>query len=230
MAVGAQRLRQRWEAAQEAELRYWRTYRSIPTYQDFEPEPYWAERLDRLGIPAAAWQTLTVVEVGCGPTGMIFYLPPSRRKVGLDPLLGRLQVERPECVDLIRAVGEALPLRAGSADLVICQNVIDHVLNPHAVLDEIHRILRPAARLYLMAHTFPALLFPFLGFDTPHPHHWSSRQLLDLVGSHRFRIERQTREPTRFPVTWRGLVDPRTWKPAAANLIVSATFVSARQG
>lgn len=175
------------------------------------------------------------MEVGCGPFGAIFYLPPCRRKIGIDPLAGRFVLETdrfalPTAGDvyLLRAMGEHLPLRDRCADLVVCYNVLDHVMIPEAVLDEIHRILGPEGQLWLMSHTFPAALCPFLGFDKPHPHHWSNAQLLDLVRSRGFRIDRYERQPIGFPVTWRTLFDPRTWKHVAANLIASSTSLAAR--
>jgi len=220
--------RARWQAAQEAEVAFWRNMRSIPTYRDFDPRAYWGERFSRLGVAADALRDQTVVEVGCGPLGMIFFLPPCGRKLGLDPLLGRFEVEKTADVALVRAVGESLPLRDRCADLVICQNVIDHVMAPDAVLREIRRIIRPEGRLFLMAHTFPAALCPFLGFDKPHPHHWPAARLLAMVQSHGFRVEHQEQEPLRLPVKWRAIIDPRTWKQIGANLIVSSTFVTAR--
>jgi hypothetical protein len=44
----------------------------------------------------------------------------------------------------------------------------------------------------------------------------------------RYRIKLYHQERMRFPVTWKSLVDPRTWKHVAANLLVSATYIQAR--
>lgn len=227
--------RARWQAAQEAELAFWRDWRSIPTFRDFDPQTYWERQFRRLGVSAPSLRRQSVVEVGCGPFGAIFYLPPCAKKLAIDPLAGRFARELgrhalPATGDvaLLQAMGERLPLRDQCADLAICYNVLDHAMTPAAVLDEIHRILRPDGRLWLMSHTFPAALCPFLGFDKPHPHHWSMAQLLDLVRSRGFRIDRYEREPIGFPVTWRTLFDPRVWKQLAANLVVSCTHLTAR--
>ena len=63
----------------------------------------------------------------------------------------------------------------------------------------------------MIAHTFPAVLCPFLGFDKPHPHHWPAARLLAMVQSHGFRVEHRQQEPLRLPVKWRAIVDPRTF-------------------
>ena len=236
MAGRKRDLRSRWQAAQEAELAFWRQWRSIPTFQNFDHVAYWRDRFNRLGLSAAALQSRTVVEVGCGPLGGIFHLPLGGRKIGLDPLAGQFTVQKGDFalpgendVFVLRAVGEHLPLHDGCADIAICYNVIDHVMHPEAVLDEILRILRPNGPLYLMAHTFPAPLCPFLGFDKPHPHHWPIKRLLALVRSRGFRVEDHAQEPIGFPITWRTFVDPRAWKHIAADLFVSSSYMTARR-
>jgi SAM-dependent methyltransferase len=228
-------LRTRWQVAQQAELAFWQNWRDVPTFRDFDVPAYWAERFQRFGLTQPELRSQTVVEVGCGPLGAIFYLSECRQKVGLDPLAGKFAPQsgpyvpkHPEAVALLRAIGEQLPLRSSSADVVICYNVVDHVMSPEQVLDEIARILRPAGRLFLMSHTFPALLCPFLGFDKPHPHHWSFERLLRTVRARGFAIEHQERESIGFAVSWRTVFDPRAWKHVAANLLVSSAYVTAR--
>lgn len=46
------------------------------------------------------------------------------------------------------ADGHALPFRDGSFDAVVIQAVLEHVLEPQHVADEIHRVLRPAGLVY----------------------------------------------------------------------------------
>jgi ubiquinone/menaquinone biosynthesis C-methylase UbiE len=43
---------------------------------------------------------------------------------------------------------EALPLRAGSCDAVLCFNLLEHVLDHRAALAEMWRVLRPGGTLY----------------------------------------------------------------------------------
>jgi SAM-dependent methyltransferase len=44
--------------------------------------------------------------------------------------------------------GHALPFVSGSFDAVICQAVLEHVVNPWIVADEIHRVLKPGGLVY----------------------------------------------------------------------------------
>ena len=54
------------------------------------------------------------------------------------------------------AIGEQIPFRESSFDIVICSQVLGYVSNPAKVVAEIHRVLRPGGVLVLSA---PAL-FP----------------------------------------------------------------------
>ena len=44
------------------------------------------------------------------------------------------------------ASGEAIPLPDESVDAVVCENVVEHLVNPSDVLRELYRILRPGGR------------------------------------------------------------------------------------
>jgi SAM-dependent methyltransferase len=46
------------------------------------------------------------------------------------------------------ADGHALPFRTGSFDAVLVQAVLEHVLEPQTVVDEIHRVLKPDGLVY----------------------------------------------------------------------------------
>ncbi len=64
----------------------------------------------------------------------------------------------------VAGVGEQLPFRDGSFDLVICTQVLNYVKSPSQVIAEIRRALKPGGLLYL---TVPAI-FPLM-----HDHRWS---------------------------------------------------------
>lgn len=50
---------------------------------------------------------------------------------------------------VVQGVGEALPLPAGHFDLVCAWDVLEHVQEPRALLQEAHRVLRPGGALLL---------------------------------------------------------------------------------
>jgi len=57
----------------------------------------------------------------------------------------------------VQAAAEALPFEAESFDLVILQDVIEHVNNPEAVRSEVERVLKKKGRLYIQV----PFVFPF---------------------------------------------------------------------
>jgi ubiquinone/menaquinone biosynthesis C-methylase UbiE len=60
--------------------------------------------------------------------------------------------EAPAPVLLVRAFGEALPVRDAVLDTAVASLVLCTVDDPHAAVSELHRVLRPGGRLLLMEH------------------------------------------------------------------------------
>jgi SAM-dependent methyltransferase len=118
-----------------------------------------------------------LVDLGCGDT-------PYRAL--LAPLVGRyLGVDLPgnPAADMcLRADGSA-PLPDASADIVLSTQVLEHVADPRAYLDECRRLLRPGGRLILSTH----------GVWKYHPHpddfwRWTSAGLVRTIESAGFQI------------------------------------------
>ena len=80
--------------------------------------------------------------------------------VGLDPERSFLLKgnARENADDFIQAIGESIPLRDGSFDLVLLFEVLEHVMKPEVVLEEISRVLKPNGMLFL---TVPNRFYPF---------------------------------------------------------------------
>jgi len=91
-----------------------------------------------------------VIEVGSGAHGLIFCFDGERR-VGVDPLAvdyGGLFPGWQRRAQTVAAVGESLPFRDQSFDVVICDNVVDHAESPSRIVTELVRILAPEGLLY----------------------------------------------------------------------------------
>lgn len=91
-----------------------------------------------------------VIEVGSGSTGLIFFFG-AKRGIGLDPLsvsCAGLFPRWQRNVPTVAALGERLPFRDGSFDVVICDNVVDHAESPATIAKELIRILVPGGVLY----------------------------------------------------------------------------------
>lgn len=91
-----------------------------------------------------------VIEVGSGAHGLIFYFG-SANGIGVDPLAvsyGSLFPRWQRCAQTVAAVGESLPFRDRSFDVVLCDNVVDHAESPSRIVSELTRILAPGGLLY----------------------------------------------------------------------------------
>jgi SAM-dependent methyltransferase len=92
-----------------------------------------------------------VLEVGCGPRGIVFCWDAGALRVGVDPLaveyagaFGAWQRRALTCA----AGGESLPFANAAFDVVLCDNVIDHAGDPEAIVRELARVLAPGGVLY----------------------------------------------------------------------------------
>ncbi len=180
----------------QAELAFWRTLIKEGGSQARMGEPFevvfgrWQrDRLlslaDYLGLPAPdaidEWcRQRSVVEIGAGPYPAIAAARLGwRRAVAVDPLAKGYADEGmlPEvCRPLVylEAPGEAVPLPAHFADLVVIENCLDHVSDPQAVVREIHRLLVPGGLVWLFVDLSNYA-------DYLHPHPMSESRLKGLM-------------------------------------------------
>lgn len=97
----------------------------------------------------------TIVSIGCGCTGDLAAWP-AAVKIAADPLLYTYQQLGMLVGDVagsptvyLAVAGEALPLLDACADLVICRNALDHMPDPQLGLQQISRILKEDAHVFL---------------------------------------------------------------------------------
>jgi ubiquinone/menaquinone biosynthesis C-methylase UbiE len=93
----------------------------------------------------------TVAEVGCG-TGNVLREISGRRCLGMDISSQLLTRAREKCggrAHVLAADAEFLPLRTGSVDRLLCTEVLEHVLDPAAVLREFGRVTRGGGRVVI---------------------------------------------------------------------------------
>ena len=218
----------RWQASQRLELDFWGRWTTLPPYRNLDIPAYWREEVARFGKTWACFDGLRVLDVGCGPFGLIHFIDHARERVRIDPLLAQYRQKLPlEGRQLsLSAMGESLPLAARSVDLAVCYNALDHMLDPDAALDELARVLRPGGTALLMIHTFPAWLRPLFPVDRMHPHHFSAAAFQSMV-RRRFQIERFETVRRHFELPLGTGLSPSFWKYRVGNLVVSSTYVSA---
>jgi SAM-dependent methyltransferase len=98
-----------------------------------------------------------VLDVGCGDAGVLVAFAEAGAKAsGIEPYersveRGRVRArEHGVEIDVRQGFGETLPFDDGSFDLVVLDNVLEHVQGRERTMDEIRRVLRPGGVLYLV--------------------------------------------------------------------------------
>jgi ubiquinone/menaquinone biosynthesis C-methylase UbiE len=123
-------------------------------------------------VPGFRVDGARVLDIGCGDAGVLIAFAErgaSTAGIELDEKSlerGRLRAEEHGVeVDLRSGVAEALPWGDGSFDLVILDNVLEHVTDRPKTLDEIHRVLAPGGLLYMVT---PKPLSVYSLWNDPH--------------------------------------------------------------
>jgi len=91
-----------------------------------------------------------VLEVGSGAHGLVFFFG-SSRATGCDPLAREYADLFPAWqrrVATLSAEGESLPFPDAVFDVVLCDNVVDHALDPGRIVSELARVLSPGGLLF----------------------------------------------------------------------------------
>lgn len=152
------------------------------------PSPRWGDHArDRKAL--AIWLTLTRtfgvgvangnwLDVGCGSGGIAAALAPRVAQItAVDPEPWEAWVESTAAHRNLMFLTATFdqdtpPVPDCSADMVLCNQVYEHVSSPPMLLRNIHRVLKPGGRCYLAG---PNLLWPV----EPHVHwpvvHWLPR-------------------------------------------------------
>jgi SAM-dependent methyltransferase len=107
-----------------------------------------------LGPATGTHTARTVLDIGCGDGTAAATAAPlltGHRVIGVDWSQDALRRARAHLTYTIRGelTGLGLPFATGSADAVLFSEVIEHLVDPDAALDEIRRVLRPGGHLML---------------------------------------------------------------------------------
>ncbi len=91
-----------------------------------------------------------VLDIGTSQ-GFFLNLLQARHKIGIDIVFQYLRIAK-ERNKVISVAGDAefLPFKDSSFDVVVCSDVLEHVLNPQAVIKNIYQILREGGKLFLV--------------------------------------------------------------------------------
>lgn len=174
----------------------------------------WTLRLEGAAAFAEWMRERSVVEVGGGPFPGVSLLS-AKRTVAVDPLADAyvtagLVPARASRVVHISAAAERLPLAMNSADLVICENCLDHVEDPAVAMREMSRLLVPGGLVWLLVDLMEYR-------DELHPNPMSHQRLAVILEGAGVEV--------LYQATWDGASHPEAkrqtrvlaWKPGAVR-------------
>lgn len=174
----------------------------------------WTLRLEDAGALANWMHDRSIVEVGGGPFPGVSLLTP-KRAIAADPLADAyvtagLVPARASRVVHVAAAAERLPLAMNSADLVICENCLDHVEDPALAMREMSRLLVPGGLVWLLVDLMEYR-------DELHPNPMSHQRLAAILAGAGVEV--------LYQATWDGASHPEAkrqtrllaWKPGATR-------------
>lgn len=134
----------------------------------------------------------TVLDAGCGEGfGMRAVLGESTRAVGLDYSAAAARLARAQNTAALFASGDVtrLPFADNTFDLVLCMEVLEHLVSPEIGLAELCRVSQrwlllsvPNEPLFRGANFLRGKNMQAWGNDPGHLNHWSSRGFERFVG------------------------------------------------
>ena len=172
----------RWRKAQKAQRKFWRSRNSMTHVN----EKFWSERISHgFDLNYDFFNNKDVLEVGCGATGIIFFLKDTKTKIGIEPMDLNDLIEDWKRPFVRKGVGEELPFEDRSFDVTICFSVLEHILDPAKLIGEVYRVLRDNGDFLLWFHCLRnqfKYLQPFLNkIDSARPHHFILHEILTLI-------------------------------------------------
>lgn len=180
----------RWEIAQEAEREWWQNWKPLMSDpKRIQLEKYWGWYIELVAKYISFSQERKILDIGCGPDGIINYIPVGQR-FGLDPLMDFYlsNFELPPDIEWKTGTMEDIPFASDYFDIVITTNTLDHSLEPDKGLREIRRVLKRGGSLILTVHCYAPfrrllrLAKEKVGMgDKSHPYSFSQRQIKAMV-------------------------------------------------
>lgn len=195
----------RWQKAQKYERSFWMKTAEMIVEGSTEQLGWYEWKCNEMEkrllthIDLGSIQSSRILEIGCGPIGIITYVKYGTR-YAIDPLedfyksnetLTKLRDSR---VKYSKGTAEEIPFDEGFFDLVIIDNVLDHVHNTNAVMSDILRVLKRGGILYLAVNIrtqfgsqFHKVLSKLL-IDKGHPQSFSALSIRNLISKHEYSL------------------------------------------
>lgn len=139
------------------EPQYYKIANEEGGWQDF-PRDKVVEYVLKNSTPGAG-----ILEIGCGTAEILKFLPSGVSYTGLERSIYAISEAKNKwskinpAAEFIVGDSEFLPFKEAQFDIVLLLFVLEHVINPRAVLSECKRVLRKGGQLIILA---PNLEFP----------------------------------------------------------------------
>jgi len=193
----------KWSSAQIEEAKFWEGI-SKTGYNNQSPEDFIKDTqkkdmlaaLSRICHPINYWLDKTVIEFGPGPAGIIEYID-AKNKIGIEPLYHEYLEMFPHLkkskVKYYNVPAEDTEfLNPQSADLAICYNMLDHVMDPVKILNNIFKVLKCDAPLLFQINVYDSEqeINNKSGVHAElHPHSFTRDSIVELLNHNGFKIE-----------------------------------------
>jgi SAM-dependent methyltransferase len=164
MAIDDQQVRSRMrDATLSRSVRLFRAF----LREQSDPDYFYQTLADDSVRQIAGFTSLngrTVLDVGGGPGYFSdAFRAAGAHYLGVDPDVGELSARGAPGADMIRASGTELPVQTGSVEICYSSNVLEHVADPVAMLDEMVRVTRPGGIVFV---SFTPWFSPWGGHET----------------------------------------------------------------
>ncbi|MFP4058394.1 MAG: class I SAM-dependent methyltransferase [Candidatus Brocadiia bacterium] len=199
-----------WNRAQKGQRDFWLKARTRRTEGDPEKRrDFWNQYLHLIRRHRPFRPGDRVLDLGCGPAGIITPVDPTCERHGVDPLMDffRREYALSPAIHYHQQQGESLAFEDGFFQVVTCVNVLDHTRDWQAVLREIHRVLEPGGYFLLELDTFRGFEYYRKGFKRwtrmvrrrieKHPHTLRIRDVTGAVRRIGFQIVEQSDRPRK---------------------------------
>lgn len=137
-----------------------------------------------------------ILDIGCAYGYVLNLLPKNSNMFGLDISEHAINTAKKNFKDITFKVGnveEKIPFPANSFDIIILNDVIEHLENPQKALENIKKILKKDGILYITTPNLNLLRKKLFGFADKMEHHislFSHKNLCELLINNKFAIQK----------------------------------------
>ena len=128
-----------------------------------------------------------VLDVGCAYGFMLQRFPDTFEKFGIDVseyAIKEAKQRNPEATFCVCGAEDKYPLKENSFDIVIANDLLEHLMNPRAALDNMRSVLKEGGILYINTpnlNWFRKKVFAYADKKEHHISLFPHRELLDLL-------------------------------------------------